>query len=260
MNKKFVRQKILNYHINPINTQTLKEVIIDWIKNKKKSYICISAVHGAVESIENKKYKAAHDKSGLSLADGRPIYWALKIFGHKNIDHLPGYYVTNILCSIAKKQNFKIGIYGSTSSTQTNFIKELKKKYKKLKIVYKYSPPFKKLNQKELNLIHKDINLSKVDLLFVALGAPKQEIWMYENSKKLNCILIGIGAAIDFISKEKIKAPNFIEKIGFGWFIRLIFEPKRLFWRYLKTNTLFIILFIVQLLKNIFYNNSNDKK
>ena len=57
MNKKYVRQKILNYYINPINTQTLKEVIIDWIKNKKKSYICISAVHGAVESVENKKYK-----------------------------------------------------------------------------------------------------------------------------------------------------------------------------------------------------------
>ena len=83
---------------------------------------------------------------------------------------------------------------------------------------------------------------------------------MYENSKKLNCILVGIGAAIDFISKEKIKAPNFIEKIGLGWFVRLIFEPKRLFWRYLKTNTLFIILFIIQLLKYLIYNNSNDKK
>ena len=258
--KSFRRQKILNYNINPINTQTLKETIINWTKNKKKNYICISAVHGAVESVESRKYKIAHDKSGLSLADGRPIYWALKIFGYKNIDHLPGYYVTNILCSIAEKKNFKIGIYGSTLSTQKNFIKELKKKYKKLKIVYQYSPPFKKLYQKELNLIHKDINKSKVDLLFVALGCPKQEIWMYENSKKLNCILVGIGAAIDFISKEKIKAPNFIEKIGFGWFVRLIFEPKRLFWRYLKTNTLFIILFIIQLLKNLFYDNPNYQK
>jgi len=258
--KSFKRQEILNYNINPINTQILIETIIKWVKIKKKSYICISAVHGAVESVENKKYKVAHDKSGLSLADGRPIYWALKIFGHKNIDHLPGYYVTNILCALSNKQNFRIGIYGSTLNTQINFIRELKKKYKKLKIVYKYSPPFKKLNQKELNLIHKDINKSKVDLLFVALGAPKQEIWMYENSKKLNCILVGIGAAIDFISKEKIKAPKLLEKLGFGWLVRLIFEPKRLFWRYLKTNTLFIILFIFQLFKKLFYSNFNDQK
>ena len=256
--KSFKRQEILNYNNNPINTQILIETIIKWVKIKKKSYICISAVHGAVERVENKKYKVAHDKSGLSLADGRPIYWALKIFGHKNIDHLPGYYVTNILCALSNKQNFRIGIYGSTLNTQINFIRELKKKYKKLKIVYKYSPPFKKLNQKELNLIHKDINKSKVDLLFVALGAPKQEIWMYENSKKLNCILVGIGAAIDFISKEKIKAPKLLEKLGFGWLVRLIFEPERLFWRYLKTNTLFIILFIFQLFKKLFYSNFND--
>ena len=258
--KNFKRQRILNYNINPINTQILIETVIEWVKIKKKTYICISPVHGAVESITNKIYKIAHDKSGLSLADGRPIYWALKIFGHKDIDHLPGYYVTNVLCALSNKQNFRIGIYGSTLNTQINFIRELKKKYKNLNIVYKYSPPFKKLNQKELNLIHREINKSQVDLLFVALGAPKQEIWMHKNSKNLNCVLVGIGAAIDFVSKEKIKAPKFLEELGFGWLVRLIFEPKRLFWRYLKTNTIFIPLFIFQVFKKLFYNIFNDQK
>jgi N-acetylglucosaminyldiphosphoundecaprenol N-acetyl-beta-D-mannosaminyltransferase len=251
--KNLKKQRILNYNINPINTEILIETIIEWVKIKKKTYICISAVHGAVESINNNIYKIAHDKSGLSLADGRPIYWALKIFGYKKIDHMPGYYVTNILCRLAEKKKFKIGIYGSTSKTQLKFIHELKKKYKKLKVVYKYSPPFRKLNQKELNNIHNKINKLKVDLLFVALGAPKQEIWMNKNSKKINCIPVGIGAAIDFISKEKFKAPSFVEKIGLGWLVRLILEPRRLFWRYLRTNTLFLILFSLQLLKNIIY-------
>ncbi len=113
--KNFKRQRILNYNINPINIQILIETIIEWLKVKKKTYICISAVHGAVESLNNKIYRNAHDRSGLSIADGRPIYWALKIFGYKKIDHMPGHYVTDILCSVAEKKKFKI-FFNSTFS------------------------------------------------------------------------------------------------------------------------------------------------
>jgi N-acetylglucosaminyldiphosphoundecaprenol N-acetyl-beta-D-mannosaminyltransferase len=84
--------------------------------------------------------------------------------------------------------------------------------------------------------------------LFVALGAPKQEIWMYDNYKKINCVSIGIGAAIDFISGNKKMAPKFMEFLGLAWLFRLLSEPRRLFWRYFVTNTLFIILFFFQII------------
>jgi len=123
----------------------------------------------------------------------------------------------------------------------------LKKKYKKLQIKYSFSPLFRKLKQIENKKIITGINESKVDILFVCLGCPKQELWMYENKKKLKCTMIGIGAVADFLSGNKILPNKFFEYLGLAWLIRLITEPRRLFWRYFSTNFLFIYLFFCQI-------------
>ena len=249
------KAKIIEYYISIV---TIKKFLIELEKNlnkrKKNSYICVSAVHGAVESIYNKKYKNAHNNSLISVPDGRPIYWALKLLGYLNVDHLPGYYVTNEICKLANKKRYKIGIYGSTEYVQRDFIKNIKKKYKNIKFTYLFSPPFRKLTLKEIKNIHKEINKSKIDILFVALGAPKQEIWMYDNYKKINCVLIGIGAAIDFISGNKKMAPKYMEFLGLAWLFRLISEPRRLFLRYFITNSLFLYFFTLQYIKFKFKN------
>ena len=246
--------KILNYKISIITLKLFNDKLYQFLKFKKKIYICISAVHGAVESLYNNKYKIAHDKAEIAVPDGRPIYWALKLLGNSKVDHLPGYIVTNEVCKLANKKKYKIGIYGSTDDVQQKFIKKIKKKYKKIKFTYLFSPPFRKLSFKEINDIRKKINKSKVDVLFVALGAPKQEIWMHDNYKKINCISIGIGAAIDFMSGNKKISPKYMEFLGLAWLFRLISEPRRLFMRYLITNSLFLYFFIIQYIKYIFKN------
>lgn len=242
--------KILEFYISIV---TIKKFLIELEKKlnkrKKNLYICVSAVHGAVESIYNKKYKNAHNNSLISVPDGRPIYWALRLLGYFNVDHLPGYFVTDEICKLANKKDYRIGIYGSTTEVQKKFIKNIKKKYKNIKFTYLFSPPFRKLSIKEIKNIQKEINKSKVDILFVALGAPKQEIWMYDNYKKINCVSIGIGAAIDFISGNKKLAPKLMEFLGLAWLFRLISEPRRLFLRYLVTNSLFIYFFTLQYIK-----------
>ena len=249
------KAKILEYYISIV---TIKKFLLELEKNlnkkKKYSYICVSAVHGAVESIYNQKYKNAHNNSLISVPDGRPIYWALKLLGYFNVDHLPGYYVTNEICKLANKKKYKIGIYGSTEDVQQDFIKNIKKKYKNIKFTYLFSPPFRKLSINEVKNIHKEINKSKLDILFVALGAPKQEIWMYDNYKKINCVSIGIGAAIDFISGNKKMAPKYMEFLGLAWLFRLISEPRRLFLRYFITNSLFLYFFTLQYVKFKFKN------
>ena len=241
--------KILNYKISIITLQLFNDKLNQFLKYKKKSYICVSAVHGAVESLYNNKYKISHDKADIAVPDGRPIYWALKLLGHTHVDHLPGYFVTNEICKLANKKKYKIGIYGSTENIQRDFVKNIKNKYKNIKFTYLFSPPFRKLTLKEIKNIHKEINKSKIDILFVALGAPKQEIWMYDNYKKINCVLIGIGAAIDFISGNKKMAPKIMEFLGLAWLFRLISEPKRLFLRYFVTNSLFLFFFTLQYIK-----------
>jgi len=246
--------KIINYLITPIKKKILIRIIEDFIKTKKKAFICVSAVHGSIESLFNRKYKISHDKADIAVPDGRPIYWALKLLGHSNVDHLPGYFITNEVCKLVNKKKYKIGIYGSTDYVQKDFIKNMKKKYTKIKFTYLFSPPFRKLSLKEVKNIHKEINKSKVDILFVALGAPKQEIWMHDNYKKINCVSIGIGAAIDFISGNKKMAPKLMEFLGLAWLFRLISEPRRLFLRYFVTNFLFLYFFTLQYIKFKFKN------
>ena len=248
LKKNNIKVTIVNYNISSIRLFSFIKIISKLIQQKKKDYICVSAVHGAVESTYNKKYKIAHDNACIAVPDGRPIYWALKLLGHTDVDHLPGYFVTNEICKLANKKKYKIGIYGSTEDVQRDFIKNIKKKYNNIKFTYLFSPPFRKLRVEEKKNIQKKINKSKVDILFVALGAPKQEIWMYDNYKKINCVSIGIGAAIDFISGNKKMAPKFMEFLGLSWLYRLLSEPRRLFWRYFVTNTLFIVLFFFQII------------
>lgn len=238
--------KIINYLISPLTIKDLLNFIL--LKNSKQGrYVCVSNVHSCIESFNNKKFKKAHNSADIAVADGRPIFWALKILGFKNIDHLPGYYVTEKICELASKKNIRIGFYGSTNENLRKVKLNLRKKYKKLQIKYSYSPPFRKLNKQENKKIIQSINKSKVDVLFVFLGCPKQELWMYEFKKNIRCSMIGVGAVADFLSGNKILPNKFFEYLGLAWLIRLITEPRRLFWRYFSTNFLFIFLFILQI-------------
>ena len=239
--------KIINYLINPITISNLLKFILNSKKGNKSKYICVSNVHSCIESFKNKKFKIAHNSSNLALADGRPIFWALKLLGCTSAEHLPGYYVTEKICDLSNKKNLKIGFYGSTNDNLNKIKINLKKKYKQLKIKYIYSPPFRTLSKSEDKKIVSNINKSKIDILFVCLGCPKQELWMYKHKNKLKCTMIGIGAVADFLSGNKILPNKFFEYFGLAWLIRLITEPRRLFWRYFSTNFLFIFLFFLQI-------------
>jgi len=239
--------RIINYLINNISLSNLLNKVINWHKDKKAHYICISNVHSCIESFKDKRFKQAHNSADLALADGRPIYWALKLLGSKNAEHLPGYYITDKICELANKKKIKIGFYGSTNKNLKKIKLNLKKKYKKLRIEYIFSPPFITLSKLEDKKIISKINKSKVDVLFVCLGCPKQELWMHDHKKNLKCIMIGIGAVADFLSGNKILPNKIFEYLGLAWLIRLITEPRRLFWRYFSTNFLFLFLFFLQI-------------
>ena len=239
----------VNHLINPITILGLLKLIIKWKTNKNTShFICVSSVHSCMESYFNKDFKRVNNSADLAIADGRPIYWALKLLGNKKSQHLPGYYVTDEICKIAVKQELKIGFYGSTKKVIKKLSINLQKKHNGINIAFKHSPPFSKFYNRKESKILKLINKKDIDILFVCLGCPKQELWMYNNKDYLRCTMIGIGAAADYISGNKKQPNKFFEYLGLAWFIRLISEPKRLFWRYTSTNFLFIILIMMQLL------------
>ena len=109
-----------------------------------------------------------------------------------------------------------------------------------LKIAGSYSPPFRKLTGEEDCMVMKMINDAQPDFIWVGLGAPKQEYWMAEHHGKIDGFMVGVGAAFDYIAGNINRAPMWMQRCNLEWLYRLIQDPKRLFKRYVETNTKFI--------------------
>ena len=202
-----------------------------------------------MEVYDSKSMEKVVNNADFVLPDGKPIYWMLKLLGYKKANHIRGMDLMSELCKISNERSYRVGFYGGSSSALLKkTINNLKDFFPKLKVTYKFSPPFRPLSNDERKKVLNEINDSKVDILFVGIGCPKQEIWMNANKNQLSCTMLGVGAAFDFHAGEKLIAPIFIQKIGFEWLFRFCCEPRRLWKRYLKHNPRFLILAIKQLL------------
>jgi N-acetylglucosaminyldiphosphoundecaprenol N-acetyl-beta-D-mannosaminyltransferase len=218
-------------------------------KNKKGGYVCVSNVHMCMETFDSSEFKSILDNSDLTIADGRPIYWAQKLLGEKKGEHIRGQDLTDEICRVSGHKHLNIGLYGGSSvSTLEKVESALLEKFPDIKISFKYSPPYRQLTCKENEDIVQAVTKADVDILFVAIGCPKQEIWMAENKKSLSCVMIGVGAAFDFISGAKKHSPYWMQKVGMEWLYRLFSEPGRLWRRYLIQNPRFLFYFFLQLL------------
>ncbi len=245
----FKKEKIISFYVNIISITEFIKKIKSFLLLKQGHYICLSNVHQCIEAYNNNEFAKVINNANLAIPDGRPIYWALKLLNHKEVEHLPGYDTTKALCKFASENHLKIGFYGGESKSLNKCVEILNNEFKQLEINYAYSPPFRKLDNNEKKKIIENINKSEIQLLFVCLGCPKQEYWMAEHKEYLKCTSIGVGEVVDLISKKTLLTPKWIRNIGLRWLVRLIAEPRRLFWRYFSTNLKFIYLFFKQYLK-----------
>ena len=224
-------------------------LITSWLSAKRKNrYICVSNVHMCMEVFDDNNYRLIINNADLTVADGKPISWAQYLLGYKTASQIRGEVLTKELCALAQDKKYKVGFYGSTDYTLKTLNQKLIESFPSLDIAYQYSPPYRPLEKEEDKKIVEEINKSDVDILFVGLGCPKQEIWMANHVDRLNCTMLGVGAAFDFISGNKKNAPAYLQKLGLEWLFRLISEPRRLWKRYLKQNPRFIYYFTLQLL------------
>lgn len=237
-------------------SQTLFK-IKNWIDNKKKEYICVSNVHSIMECQKDKKLLNGVNRSGVVTPDGVPLVWLSKLYGSKT-ERVYGPTLLNKLCRLSEKNVYKVIFLGGSTDSLKRLAKKISKLYPKLKVVGYIETPIRPIPDITNKQIIKKINFSKAQLVFVGLGCPHQEYWMIENQKNLNAnILIGVGAAFDFISGKVRQAPPWIQKIGFEWLFRLTREPKRLWYRYTTTNILFIYKITGQLYRH-FFLKKND--
>ena len=208
---------------------------------KQGAYVCVSNVHMCIETLDSNEFEQVVNNADLVIPDGKPLSWAQKLLGHKAAQHVRGQDIMDAICASFGNKNLNIGFYGGSSDELLNTVqKSLTKSYTDIQISYAFSPPFRPLTDEEDAAVVAAINAADVNVLFVGIGCPKQERWMAEHKDKLNCVMLGVGAAYDFIAGSKKHAPLWVQKIGMEWLFRLCSEPKRLWRRYLSTNPRFI--------------------
>ena len=232
---------ILGVNINVTNMHKTIEYIKHNIDNLKGNYICVSNVHTTIMSYENEGYKNIQNSGAMALPDGKPLSIISKKRGFNGAQRVTGPDLMEEIFDISEKMGYSHYFYGSTQETLNELSNKLKKKYPNINIVGMYSPPFRNLTLQEDENIIDMINDSNADFLWIGLGAPKQEIWMYEHKNKINSLMIGVGAGFDYHAGKITRAPMWMQKLSLEWLFRLLQEPRRLFKRYLITNIKFII-------------------
>lgn len=254
-NQPIKKCKILGVEVSVTNLQETLNIITERLDDLKGKYICVSNVHTIVMSYEDEFYKKIQNSSFMALPDGKPLSIVSKLKGFPEAERVTGPDLMYQIFNISEKRAYKHYFYGSTFETLETLKSELRATFPSLDISGIYSPPFRDITEIEDNEIIEEINKCKPDFVWVGLGAPKQELWMYKHLDKVHGLMIGVGAGFDYFAKNIKRAPMWMQKLSLEWLYRLLQDPKRLWKRYLIYNTRFIFLSIKDLFKPIFHDS-----
>jgi N-acetylglucosaminyldiphosphoundecaprenol N-acetyl-beta-D-mannosaminyltransferase len=251
---------VISMDVDVTNIEAALSQVETLANSKSGSYVCVSNVHMCMEVFDSSDFESVVNNADLVIPDGRPLSWAQRLLGHSDAEQVRGQDIMNTICQQSGTKNLNIGLYGGSSDELLQqVIIELKSSYPDINITFSYSPPFRPLTDEEDQGIIQKINDSNVNVLFVGIGCPKQERWMAEHKDPLSCVMLGVGAAYDFIAGSKKHAPRWMQRVGLEWLFRLCSEPQRLWKRYLQQNPRFIYYFTKQLINHKLGRNKITK-
>jgi len=237
---------ILALYISTWHPSKMLEHIFTWERSESAQYICAANIHMCMEAFDDDAFRDVVNNADLVIPDGRPLVWAQRLLGHRDAQQVRGTDLMLALCQQSAEQNISVGFYGATPELLEQLTNVLSLRYPGLTVSCCIAPPFRALSMNEDADIVRQINDSGVRFLFVGLGCPKQERWMAEHKDKLHCVMLGVGAAFDFIAGNKPHAPRWMQSLGLEWLFRLGCEPRRLWRRYLIQNPRFVWHFFWQ--------------
>jgi len=261
---KMQRRNIFNTSVSIGPYHYFLDEIFALVEYKIPSYVCFTNVHMLVEAHRNPSFQKIVNEASIVAPDGRPLSIFLnKKYGLRQ-DRVCGMDIFPDLLREAERRERSIYFYGTTDELLEKIIKKAKKEYPALKIAGSLAPPFRDLTSEEHKAIINRIRSSKPDLIFVALGCPKQEKWMAEHRYQLNACLLGLGQAFKVYAGEEKRLPKWMHNLSLEWMYRLYLEPKRLWKRYAITNTYFLFLVITNLgsdfIRHFFSRSSSSRQ
>lgn len=234
------REKIISTHIDRVDWTLATNRIMRWARGRERRFVTVCNVHSVVTARADLRLRAAIEASDLATPDGMPVAWLISRRRKEPQSRVNGPDLTLRLCALAELEGIVISFYGSQESTLELLRRELLRKFPKLRLGAMISPPFRALLPSEVEMHRKLLNDAQSGIVFVGLGCPKQEAWMHENSANIGGVLIGVGAAFDYIAGTVKRPPLWMQKIGLEWLGRFVAEPRRLWRRYLVTNSVYV--------------------
>lgn len=225
--------------------------VLAWAGIPESRYICVSNVHVTMEAYDSVEYRAIVNGADLVTPDGMPLVWALRLFGVAEATRVYGPTLTVHVLERAATEGVAVGFYGSSPEVLARMLDACRRRFVGLEVAYAQAPPFRPLTAKEDAAVVHEINRSGARILFVGLGCPKQERWMASHKGAVNAVMLGVGAAFDFLAGMKPQAPAWMQRVGLEWLFRLGTEPRRLWRRYVYHNPRFVALLAEQYLKSL---------
>jgi len=225
---------------------------MDWIDEsvaaKQRGYICVAATHTVMVCDEDPELREAVLNSSLTVPDGQPLVWAMNALGGDLSQRVYGPELMARYCERAAGSDVKMYLYGGRNQgALVQLALNLRQRFPGVRIVGGYSPPFRDMTEEEDEAIVKEINRSHADVVWVGVGAPKQEKWMAAMRDRVHApVMVGVGAAFDFHAGLVPQAPNWMQAAGLEWLFRLAHEPRRLWRRYARYNPRFVTGFARQ--------------
>lgn len=240
-------ENILRAKVGITNYEETAKQILDWAEKEKRCYVCAANVHMVMETHDNAALRKIVNQADLVVPDGMPLVWMLRLLGHRIDERVYGPTLMLRILEAAARHSITVGFYGGAPDVLNRLLINLRNRYPDLLMAYRFSPPFRKLTPEEDRTIVRNIKASKTRILFVGLGCPKQEYWMATHVKRIQAVLVGVGAAFDFHAGKIRQAPKMLQDYGLEWLFRLVAEPGRLWKRYLKQNPRFAVLGMMEL-------------
>lgn len=233
--------RVLGARIHALGWVTVLDTIATWARRHESRYVCICNVHSVVTASRDAAFAAAIEQADLATPDGAPVAWMLRRLGFRDQRRISGPDLMAKYCEHAAARGESIYLYGGSEQTLAELQAALKIEHPRLNIAGATSPPFRALSELEDAAVVESINSSGAGVVWVGLGCPKQELWMVAHRGRIRAVMIGVGAAFDYLAGTVSRAPPWMQRSGLEWLHRLSSEPRRLWRRYLITNSLFVL-------------------
>lgn len=244
---------ILGIKVDRISMAATVAAVDQFIAERKPRIVITPNVDHLIKARTDQEFKRIYEQADLSVPDGVPLLWAAKFLGWPLVERVNGTDLFEALCARAAERGHRVFFLGAAPGVAAAAAKKLESRHAGLKVVGTYSPPFDFFsslveNQKILEMLRD----ARPDILFVGLGAPKQEKWIHRHLHRLEVpVSIGIGASFEYVAGATTRAPLWMQRAGLEWLYRVWENPGRYWKRYLVEDAVFFPLVFAQRLKMI---------